>query len=74
MLDTIKKLIICFGGLKMNDTERLNWLEQKQGGAVISDDFGSWAFAADGMQNIPDDPPADTWTSFLLQKLPGNHP
>ncbi len=58
----------------MTDTERLDWLEQKQGFGLISDDFGHWAVSGDGMQNIPaewtnDNPdPGDIDTSFFVVK------
>ena len=49
----------------MNDTERINWLERQDGGALVNDDAGRWAFASDGIQNVstPDEPfdLASTW-------------
>ena len=50
------------------DTERLNWLEKQDGHALISDDNGNWAISGEGMQDIPDDPPGDMWTSFCIEK------
>uniref|UniRef100_A0A6M3LF10 Uncharacterized protein n=1 Tax=viral metagenome TaxID=1070528 RepID=A0A6M3LF10_9ZZZZ len=50
------------------DTERINWLEKKQGKALVSDDFGHWAVVEDGMQNIPDSPPDDIQTTFFIEK------
>ena len=36
----------------MTDTELLDWLEKQEGGALINDDEGHWAFASEGIQNI----------------------
>ncbi len=36
----------------MNDSKLLNWLEMQDGGALINDDAGRWAFASDGVQNL----------------------
>ena len=57
-------------GGKMNDTERLNWLEKQDGGALISDDMGHWAFASDGIQNLPspDDKYFDLATTHFVEK------
>jgi len=52
----------------VNDTERLDWLEKQDGGALINDDFGNWAFASDGTQEIPEDPPDDLWTAHIIEK------
>lgn len=52
----------------MNDTDRLNWLEEQYGSALISDDFGHWAISDSGMQNVPENPPDDIWTSFQIEK------
>ena len=37
------------------DKQRIDWLEEaaRQGGGLISDDAGRWAFATDGTQNLP---------------------
>ena len=53
-----------------NDTEKIDWLEGKDGWALISDDFGRWALSGDGMQNIPDNPdvPNDIETAFYVPK------
>jgi len=37
----------------MTDKELLDWLEKQDGGALINDDMGHWAFASDGFQNLP---------------------
>lgn len=52
----------------MTDTERLNWLEQQDGAALVNDDYGHWAVAFDGTQNCLDNPPGDVTTSFWIQK------
>ena len=52
----------------MDDTRRLNWLEEKDGYALVNDDFGHWAIASMGMQDIPENPPDDLWTSFCVEK------
>jgi len=52
----------------MNDLEKLNWLEKQDGGALVSDDFGNWAFASCGWQNIPCDPPGDIETTHIIEK------
>ena len=52
----------------MNDTERLNWLEKQDGGALVNDDAGRWAFASDGFQNVPEDDPSDISTTHWIEK------
>jgi hypothetical protein len=52
----------------LTDTERLDWLEENQGYAVVSDDFGHWACVSEGMQNVPLKAPGDIATSFFIQK------
>ncbi|KKN63753.1 hypothetical protein LCGC14_0498570 [marine sediment metagenome] len=37
----------------MGDKERLDWLEKRDGEALISDDAGRWAISSGGMQNVP---------------------
>ena len=54
--------------MEYNDFYRLEWLEKRQGFALISDDLGSWAIASDGLQSIPEDPPDDLMTAFLIEK------
>lgn len=51
----------------MTDTERLDWLSQQDGYALVSDDAGRWAVVSDGMQNLPDDEPADIQTLFFIE-------
>jgi hypothetical protein len=48
--------------------EGMDWLEQQEGCALISDDFGHWAVSGDGMQNIPENPPDDIVTAFMVDK------
>lgn len=38
------------------------------GHALISDDFGHWAVVSDGIQEIPEDPPADIDVTFFVTK------
>jgi len=58
----------------MTDTERLDWLEKREGLGLISDDFGHWAVSAVGFQNIPeewtgDNPgPGDINSTFFVEK------
>lgn len=52
----------------MNDTERLDWLEQQPGAGLISDDCGHWAVSGTGFQNIPENPPGDVQTTFFIEK------
>jgi hypothetical protein len=47
------------------DTERLDWLSTQDGYALVSDDGGRWAVVTDGMQNVPDDEPADIQTMLI---------
>lgn len=52
------------------DTERLDWLAEQAGAALINDDFGRWAVSMMGMQQIPDgitDAPQDLQTMFFLE-------
>ena len=53
-----------------SDTELLDWLKMQDGGALISDDFGNWAFVSDGIQNIPfdDDGEYDLSTTYWVEK------
>jgi hypothetical protein len=53
----------------MNDTELLNFLEQCEGCALISDDFGNWAVSGTGMQNVPEKPgePSDIESVFFVE-------
>ncbi len=54
----------------MNDTERLDWLQQQDGCGLISDDAGRWAVACSGVQNVPDgDEASDIATSFFVKAL-----
>lgn len=52
----------------MTDVERLDWLEEHQGYALVSDDFGHWACVTEGMQSVPDRTPADIQTTFFIRK------
>jgi hypothetical protein len=52
------------------DKEIIDWLEEHgQGWALVSDDFGRWAIATDGFQNVPENPdvPSDISTSFFIE-------
>lgn len=52
----------------MNDTERIDWLEQQGGFALISDDDGHWAVTCTDMQNVPSgDEPVDIMTSLFVE-------
>ena len=50
------------------DKRRIDWLEQgaQQGGGLISDDAGRWAFVTDGTQNIPNSKKAITITTTFF--------
>lgn len=50
------------------DTELLNWFEEHDGCGLISDDCGHWAVSGDGMQNIPENTPADIQITFFIEK------
>lgn len=53
----------------MTDQERLDWLEQQPGAALVNDDNGHWAVAYDGFQNVPvGDQPQDISTAFYIEK------
>jgi hypothetical protein len=52
----------------MTDTERLDKLEKCYGVALVNDDFGHWAVVVNGMQNVPDETPADIQTTFFVEK------
>jgi hypothetical protein len=52
----------------MNDTDRLNWLEQNQGAALVSDDDQHWAVVVNGFQDCPMETPADISTTFWIKK------
>jgi len=52
----------------LNDTSRINWLEENDGVGLISDDAGRWAVSTAGMQNMPNpDEPIDIMTSFFVE-------
>ena len=52
----------------MVDKERLDWLEEHQGCALISDDMGHWAVSGDGFQTLSNLPPDDVETTFFIEK------
>lgn len=53
----------------MDDTKRLNWLEKQDGGALINDDDGRWAFASLGVQNVNlTDEEYDLESSWWIEK------
>jgi len=51
------------------DSELIDWLENEQGSALVSDDFGHWAVSNSGFQNVPDniDIPNDIQTTFFIK-------
>ena len=51
----------------MNDTDRLNWLEETDCYSLICDDGGRWACVMEGMQNVPLEEKSDIWTSFVVK-------
>lgn len=54
----------------MDDAQRIDWLENNQGKALVSSDFGHWAVVEEGMQSIPVDihEPSDMSTTFFIEK------
>lgn len=51
-----------------SDTDRLDWLAEQDGAAIISDDNGHWAVSFTGMQNVPvGDEPCDIDTTFFIE-------
>ncbi len=50
------------------DAELIDWFEKQEGAALVSDDFGHWACSGDGMQNVPEETPADIQTTFFIEK------
>jgi len=52
----------------MTDTERLDWLEKNQGAALVSDDDTHWCVSFTGIQNLPEETPADITTTFVVDK------
>lgn len=53
----------------MNDTERLDWLSRQDGGCLVNDDNGRWAFASDGYQNCSaNGKPFDLYTTHFVEK------
>ncbi len=51
------------------DTERLDWLAQQNGAALINDDYGNWAVSWDGAQRVPEgDGPGNIQTTFFIEK------
>ena len=55
-------------GETVNDKQRIDWLEEQQGFALVSDDHSHWVVATFGMQNIPRKFPGDIETSFYQKK------
>lgn len=37
---------------RRTDKERLDWLDAQEGGGLLSDDAGRWAYSGDGSQNV----------------------
>jgi len=52
----------------MTDTERIDWLQNQSGAALVNDDQGFWAVSFNGMQNLPMNPPDDVRTLFVIKK------
>ena len=57
----VKKLKDCH-------CELFDWLSKQDGVALVNDDFGHWAVATSGMQNVPRNPPDDIQTTFFIEK------
>ena len=50
------------------DTELLDWPDEAEGWALISDDAGRWACVCSGWQNVPDlDEPTDMRSTFVVE-------
>lgn len=52
----------------ISDSDRIDWLEQNQGSALVSDDNKHWAVVTTGVQNVPMETPADITTTFMIEK------
>lgn len=52
----------------MSDTELINWLESRQGSALVSDDNRHWAVSSSGFQNVPINPPCNIQTTFFIER------
>lgn len=53
---------------KLTDTQLLDWLETKEGFALISDDAGRWAVSGSGTQNVVGRKMAgDVMTTFFVE-------
>ena len=53
----------------MNDSERLDKLEQMESYGLVSDDNGHWACVTEGTQTCPlGDDPDDIQTTFWIEK------
>ena len=53
---------------EMNDSDRLDFLEDNQGCALVSDDDGRWVVACDGFQSVTAGEAADIETTFFIEK------
>jgi len=50
------------------DKARIDWLEEMEGFALVSDDAGRWAVATTGTQNVPSpDKPIDISSIFWIE-------
>lgn len=51
------------------DTRRIDELEELEGSALLSDDFGRWTVSGDGTQNVPENIniPSDIATTFFVE-------
>ncbi len=52
----------------MTDTELIDYLETREGAALVSDDRGHWAVTTAGIQSVPENPPDDVHTTFFITK------
>lgn len=54
----------------LRDKDRLDWLDSfdAEGYGLLSDDAGRWALSSTGMQDVPEEEPANIWTSFYVTK------
>ena len=57
-----------FEGKQKCHCELFDWLSKQDGMALVNDDFGHWAVATSGMQNVPRNPPDDIQTTFFIEK------
>lgn len=51
---------------KMTDTERLDWLQDQSGCALLTDNIGDWTVSCDSFQQ--NDGPTDATMTFFIYK------